>query len=59
MAMKDIQKRAGHVEGLETNKAQIPVLQFWQCLGCRAGEGSLPQLYPASAVVEQRMQTWK
>lgn len=55
--MKDIQKRAGCVEELETNKAQIPALQFWQSLICRSGKGSPPRLYLLFAVVKQRMQT--
>lgn len=55
--MKDIQKRAGCVEELETNKAQIPVLQFWQCLVCGSRQGSPPQLYVVFAVVKQRLQT--
>ena len=54
--MKDIQERAACVEELETNKAQIPVLQFWQRLGCRCGKGSPPRLYLVSAVVKQRVQ---
>lgn len=53
--MKDIQKRAGCVEELETNKAQIPVLQFWQCLVCGSRQGSPPQLYVVFAVVKQRL----
>lgn len=45
MAMKDIQKSAGCVEEIETDKAQIPVLLFWQWLGCRSGKASPPRLY--------------
>lgn len=56
-AMKDIQKSAGCAEEPETNKAQIPVLQSWQHLGCRSGRGSPPQLYLVFAAAKQGRQT--
>ena len=55
--MKDIQKSAGCGEELETNKAQIPVLQSWQHLGCRSGRGSPAGLYLVFTVAKQGMQT--
>lgn len=55
--MKDVPERAGCVEELETYKAQIPALQSWQCLGCRCGKESPPQLYLVFAGVKQRVQT--
>lgn len=43
-AVRDVQRRAGRVEPLRTSKAQLPVLRFWQSLGCGAGNGGPPQL---------------
>lgn len=42
-AVRDVQRRAGRVELLGTNKAQLLVLRLWQSLGCGAGNGGPPQ----------------
>lgn len=50
MAMKDIQKRAGCVEGLQTNRAKLTDLQFWQGLPAELRKESPPQLEWVSTI---------